>query len=59
VYRRVFDQMEKKIKEGTQRDCFAVQYLKFADTQNFDENQKYFTGSLISKRALMHSGDIT
>ena len=36
--------MEKKIREGTQRDCFAVQYLKIAETEQFDENQKLFAG---------------
>jgi hypothetical protein len=36
--------MEKKMKEGTQKDCFAVQYLKIAEKENFDENQKFFAG---------------
>jgi len=48
VYRRVFETMEQKIREGTQRDCFAVQYLKIAETEQFDENQKFFAGIFIS-----------
>jgi hypothetical protein len=40
--------MEKKIAEGTQKDCFAVQYLKIAENENFDENQKFFAGTLLS-----------
>ena len=36
--------MEKKIAEGTQRECFATEYLKIAEKENFDENQKFFTG---------------
>jgi len=30
--------------EGTQRDCYAVQYLKIAENENFTENQKFFGG---------------
>jgi len=44
VYRRVFETMEKKMAEGTQRDCYAVQYLKIAENENFTENQKFFGG---------------
>jgi hypothetical protein len=44
VYRRVFETLEKRMKEGTQKDCFAVQYLKMAENENFDENQKFFAG---------------
>ena len=48
VYRRVFETLEKKIEEGTQRDCFALQMLKIAETENFTENQKLFAaGSLL------------
>jgi hypothetical protein len=45
VYRKVFETMEKKIAEGTQKDCFAVQYLKIAENENFDDNQKFFAGT--------------
>jgi hypothetical protein len=45
VYRKVFETMEKKMAEGTQKDCFAVQYLKIAENENFDENQKFFAGT--------------
>src|SRR5579864_7960454 len=44
VYRRVFETMEKKIAEGTQKECFATEYLKIAEKGNFNENQKFFTG---------------
>ena len=44
VYRRVFETMEKKIADGTQKDCFATEYLKIAEKENFDENQKFFAG---------------
>lgn len=36
--------MEKKIAEGTQKECFATEYLKIAEKENFNENQKFFTG---------------
>jgi hypothetical protein len=44
VYRRVFETLEKKMANGTQRDCYAVQYLKIAENENFTENQKFFGG---------------
>jgi Cytochrome P450 len=50
--------MEKKMAEGTQRDCFAVQYIKIAETQQFDENQKYFTGNPISCLRLIVAGTL-
>jgi len=37
--------MEKKMAEGTQKDCYAVQYLKMAENENFTENEKLFGGA--------------
>ena len=48
VYRRVFERLEEKLVEGTQRDCFALDILKIAESENFTENQKLFAaGSLL------------
>jgi len=48
VYRREVDKMEKKLADGTQRDCFAVEFYKETKKSNFDENQKLFVlGSLM------------
>jgi hypothetical protein len=44
VYRRVFETLEQKMADGTQRDCYAVQYLKIAENESFTENQKFFGG---------------
>jgi cytochrome P450 len=43
VYKRELDAVIERIKQGTQRDCFAVEFLKMTDNQGFDETQKLFT----------------
>jgi cytochrome P450 len=42
VYKRQLDLVIEKMKKGTQRDCFAVDFLKTKEAQQFDENQKLF-----------------
>jgi hypothetical protein len=45
VYRRTFAVLEERMKAGTQKDCFAVEFLKHAENEGFDENQKLFVGT--------------
>ena len=52
VYRRVFETLEQKMADGTQRDCYAVQYLKIAENENFTENQKFFGGISLPTRGI-------
>lgn len=43
MYKRELDGVIERINQGTQRDCFAVEFLKMTDDQGFDETQKLFT----------------
>jgi cytochrome P450 len=43
VYKRELDRVIDKMENGTQRDCFAVEFLRMSEDQGFDETQKLFT----------------
>ena len=48
VYKREVEKLEKKQREGTQRECFATEFLEQVKKSDFDENQKLFVlGSLM------------
>ncbi|KAF7535038.1 hypothetical protein G7054_g5739 [Neopestalotiopsis clavispora] len=48
VYKRELEKCEKQIKNGTQRDCFATDFLKSAEYQEMGETQRLFAlGSLM------------
>lgn len=43
VYKYQLDAVKRRIEEGTQKDCFAVDFLKAADPAYFSETQQLFT----------------
>jgi cytochrome P450 len=48
VYKRELDLVVEKIKAGTQRECFATEFIKQTDKLGFNETQKLFVmGTLI------------
>ncbi|GAB7349169.1 hypothetical protein MBLNU459_g8105t1 [Dothideomycetes sp. NU459] len=42
VYKRELDRVIEKTKNGTQRDCFATEFLKAPEVQKMGETQKLF-----------------
>ncbi|RMJ23696.1 Cytochrome P450 [Aspergillus sp. HF37] len=48
VYKRELDRLEQRMKDGTQRRCFAVDFLSSKEIEKMDEVQKLFVfGSLM------------
>ncbi|KAF9891620.1 hypothetical protein FE257_003631 [Aspergillus nanangensis] len=48
VYKRELDRLEQRIRDGTQRRCFGVDFLESKEVQKMDEIQKLFVfGSLM------------
>lgn len=43
MYKRELDGVIDRINKGTQRDCFAVEFLKMTENYGFEETQKLFT----------------
>jgi cytochrome P450 len=42
VYKRELDAVKERVKTGTQKDCFAVDFLKLSKNEGFDETQTLF-----------------
>lgn len=48
VYKRQVQDLERRMREGTARDCFAVRFLKDPSTKDYGSTQTYFAlGSLM------------
>lgn len=48
VYKTQLDNLKARIENGTQRDCFAVDFIQSSRDEVFDETQQLFTlGSLM------------
>ncbi|KAJ9488600.1 hypothetical protein VN97_g4692 [Penicillium thymicola] len=48
VYKREIDRLEQRIKDGTQRRCFGVNFLESKEIRQIDDTQKLFVfGSLM------------
>ncbi|KAH7067217.1 cytochrome P450 [Paraphoma chrysanthemicola] len=43
VYKRELDKCRRKMKEGTQRQCFATDFVESESYEDLDETQKLFT----------------
>ncbi|KAK5272252.1 hypothetical protein LTR99_010644 [Exophiala xenobiotica] len=47
-YKKFMAELDRRLKDGTQKPCFAVDFLKIAEKEKFDEITKLFTmGSLM------------
>lgn len=42
VYRRALDKVIRNTANGTQKDCFTMEFLKISEKENFTETQKLF-----------------
>lgn len=48
VYKKQVEDLQRRMREGTARDCFAVRFLRDPSTKDYGETQTYFAlGSLM------------